>query len=257
MTVLAGQTFVDVLVAAVVAGIDGNILSGESFTLGPRPTGFVSATNITAFSGGANEETDDQRKERFIAYITTLQRATVAALEYGARTAVLFSDEGAEIERVRTVRVIEPYLDDPDINPALVEVYVHNGAGETSDDLVAEVARVLHGFVDDLGVKVPGWKAAGVKVEVYKATETELDLVGVVTPLPGYSDADVIARATTALSDYIRTIEIGGTFQMAQAVFVVKSLDGVGNIVFSSPTADQTSGAAEKLVAGTIGLTTP
>lgn len=247
-----GLTSTDVLVTAVQPGTAGNIIAGETFTLGPRPDTFASATNIVAINNGVDEEGDDQRKERFVAYINTLQRATVAALEYGAKTVVLRTAEGAETERVRSCRVIEPYLTNPNAPVSLVNVIIHNGVGATSDDLVAETSRVLHGFTNGLGVKVPGWKAAGVKVVVLKASEKLIDFSATLIAEPGFDPAILAPKAQLAIAEYIDSIEIGDTFRLAQAIYLAKSIEGVKDFIFLDLTANVTSDEDEKLLTGTV-----
>lgn len=257
--IVPGLNTADVLVTAVQPGVASNILPGETFTVGPRPTGLVSATNLVAFNNGADEESDDQRKERFVAYINTLQRATVAALRYGARTVVLRDAAGAETERVRACEVIEPYLAVPPTVPpapiSLVNVFIHNGVGATTDALVTETAKVLHGYTAANGDKVPGWKAAGVKVVVAKATEKVINLAAVLTALPGFDAALLAPVAEEILAEYVRSTEIGETFLLAQAIYLVKSIEGVNDFVFSDPTANVASDSNEKLLLGTCVVT--
>jgi uncharacterized phage protein gp47/JayE len=253
--IVPGLDTADVLVTAVQPGTSSNILPGETFTLGPRPTGFISASNLVAFNNGADEESDDQRKERFIAYINTLQRATVAALRYGARTVVLRDAAGAETERVRACEVIEPYLTTPGAPISLVNVFIHNGVGATTDALVTETAKVLHGYTAASGEKVPGWKAAGVKVVVAKATEKTINLAAILTALPGFDAALLAPVAEEILAEYVRSTEIGETFLLAQAIYLVKSIEGVNDFVFSDPTANVTSDSDEKLLLGTCVVT--
>lgn len=253
--IVQGTTTADVLVTAVQPGVIGNIVANETFSLGPVPQTFVSATNLTAIDNGVEVEDDDQRKERFVAYINTLQRATTAALDYGARTVVLRTPEGAETERVRSCRVIEPYLTDSAAPISLVEVVIHNGVGSTSDDLVDETSKILHGYTDDNGQKVPGWKAAGVKVVVLKATEKVLNIAAVLTAKPGYSASSLAGQAETVLAEYIGSIQIGDAFLRSQAIFLVKSLEGVNDFVFTDPNDNVTSDQDEKLLVGTLAVT--
>lgn len=254
--IVPGLTSADVLVTAMQPGSAGNVLQGETFTLGPRPQTFVSATNLVAINNGADEESDDQRKERFIAYINTLQRATTAAIKYGAETVVLRTPEGAETERVRTCFVDEPYERGDDTKLAIVNVYIHNGVGATSDALVAETSKVLHGYTTSSGESVTGWKAAGVKVQVFKATEKVVDLTATITAKPGFSETELAGHAEDALAEYVRSIPIGGTFLIAEAIYLVKSIEGVNDFVFSEPAGHEvTSTFSEKLVLGAIAVT--
>src|SRR3546814_4415210 len=69
---------------------------------------------------------------------------------------------------------------------SLVECYVHNGVGNTSSALVNRARDVIYGYYDANGNAVPGWKAAGVKEEVYAAEEQTVAVTGVLTAMPGF-----------------------------------------------------------------------
>lgn len=256
VTIETGDTFADVLVTAQTAGLVGNTVANTAMTLNPTPTNFVSASNTAAFINGAEEETDDQRKRRFNEFIATLSRATNAALVYGAKTVILYDAAGAESERVRTALAYEPYLDTDDIDDlAQVTVYIHNGAGDTSSDLVDLTAEVLHGYTDpDTGVKVPGFKAAGVKVTVEIASEVSVNVAsGQVWAEPGYDIDTLLLEASATFADYVWGIEIGESYLEAEAVARIMAIPGVLNI--TGLPADTDSDFNEKLIPNTLNFT--
>jgi uncharacterized phage protein gp47/JayE len=252
VTVAAGNTYVDVQVAAQVAGVAGNIPAGLTFALLPSPAGFVSASNLTAFVNGIDAESENDRKSRFNDYIKSLPRGTVAALGYGLRTTALYDANGNETERVKSAAVIEPYLTDSNQPVALVNCFVHNGVGSTSGALVAFAKKVIDGYYNAQGVAVPGWKAAGVNVTVAAAPETLINFAGVLTVNASYVRADVVTLATAAVAGYIRDLPIGVSALRAEMVAAVMNIDGVTNIVMSAPAADVTASASTKLMPGTI-----
>lgn len=254
VVITAGNTTGDVLVAAVVAGVQGNIAAGVDFDASPSPGGFVSATNLYAFSNGAELETEDQRKRRFVSYVTTLQRGTVSAIQYGARTAAIYDAFGVEIERVKAVSVVEPWILDDEEPPALINVFVHNGSGSTSTDLVDQARNVIFGYVDGDGNKIPGWKAAGVKAVVAAATEVPLDVAATLVGLPGYDEDELCDLAEAELNQYVLGLDIAESYQEAEAVHRVKSIAGVFNI--TALPADTAVDGSEKLMPGTIAVTT-
>lgn len=251
----AGDSFVDIQVVASDVGVAGNIAPARVFTLTPPPPGFVSASNLTAFINGLDRETDDARKQRFIAYIDSLNRGTVKALEYGLKTTAILDPNGNPIERVASASIIEPWLSDPLQPVALVKCYVHNGVGSTSSALVTRAAEVIYGYTDASGKKIPGWKAAGVKVEVYAATEQAVPVSAVLTPQPGYEAAPLVASATSAIAEYIRALPIGETCVRAEIVAIGMEIPGVYNFVVSAPASDTVVAASIKLMPGAIDIT--
>lgn len=254
-TVVAAASFVDVFVAADVAGVAGNLDLGETFSLQPQPDGFASATNQAAFVNGAEQETDEQRKVRFAAFIASLNRGTNAALEYGLRTARLTNAYGVTTESVQAVSVVEPYVDDANQPIAWVKCYIHNGVNGASAGLLAHAHEVVHGYYDDNGQAVPGWKAAGVKVDVLAATEKPVAVTAVLTALPGYASADLIAAVTESVSAYLQELGIGKTAVRSEIIALAMSVPGVYNFVPSLPAGDTTSLRSEKIMPGTITIT--
>ncbi|MGC1304609.1 MAG: baseplate J/gp47 family protein [Caulobacteraceae bacterium] len=257
-TIAAGNTFVDVLAVASTAGAASNLNANVSFTCGPAPAGFVSAVSLAAFLNGRDLETDDQRKQRFGEFVQNLTRGTVSALEYGAMTTVLNDANGAEIERVALVEVIEPYVTDNTQPIAQVNMFIHNGVGDTSTALVNLCTQIIDGYVDANGSKVAGWKAAGVPVTVAAAVETPLNVSGVLTPAPGFDGPTLNASAQGVLGTYILGLGIGQTFLFSDAIVAVKGVQGVSDFVFSTPTAnDVTPSASAKFMPGTFAITNP
>lgn len=255
-TITAGNTYADVLVTAVTAGAAGNVLKDTQFTLSPAPPGFVSATNLAAWMNGRDAESEDDRKLRFNAYIQSLNRGTVAALQYGLKTTFLADATGNVTERVVSASIVEPWKDIDASQPiSLVQCYIHNGVGNTSSALINFARDVIYGYYDTNGNAVPGWKAAGVKVDVYAATEVNLDVGGTLTAAAGYDAPTLKAAAVAAVNAYIIGLPIGAPFQVATMIDQIMNIDGVANFVpadVSSPGIPQTGVTA----GGTLTATT-
>lgn len=252
----AGNTQAQVLVTATTPGAAGNIPAGLLFSAAPSIAGFVSATNAVAFHNGLDQETDPQRKLRFNQYISTLQRGTLEALDYGARTTVITDANGHEIERVRAVALVEPYEVDPINNPSgFVEIFIHNGIGSTSLSLVAQCQRNIEGYVDPAGNKIDGWKAAGVHATVGVASEHSLDVNIVLYVDTGFTPTATWAAAVSVIDVYIQALNIGQPFVEAECSFLLMSLPGVTNV--TGLPGDFTPGATQKIVPGTVTVLGP
>ena len=239
VTIPAGQTTGVVNVLASTAGAAGNIAAGQNFTASPTPNGFVSASNPAAFSSGQDAETAAQTKVRFQAYISTLSRATDAALAYGASTAQLLNSAGSLQERVVFAVVVDPA---PPAGQGAqpVSIYVHNGVGGTSAQLVAQAQQIINGYTNAAGVKIPGFKAAGVPTTVYAAADVSLSVGGNITAAPGYVSATLAIAANAALANYIERLTCGQSFVLAEAYALVMGVAGVANW---TPGGFQVSGA--------------
>lgn len=255
VTVPAGASFIDLTLQADETGTVGNISAGQDFTLTPLPSGFVSATNLVAFVSGQDEESDDERKLRFAAYINSISRATNAALRYGLSTASILDEDGNIIERAAATTTVEPYLDDPNSPIALVNCYIHNGVGGTSASLVARAQEIVDGYYDSTGTAVPGYKAAGVKTTVYAAGEVLVPVTGALTALDGYDHDALVESATQAVFAYLSGLGIGATVIRAQIIRLVKEIDGVYDFELTAPGANISVGKSEKAMPGSISIT--
>jgi uncharacterized phage protein gp47/JayE len=253
--IASGSTYGDVPVTATTTGSVTNTPASTQFTAAPAITGFVSASNLTAFFNGLDAESDDQRQTRFQEYISTLQRSTVQAILYGAKTAKLYDANGNVTEQVKLAQLIEPWKTDPTQPVGLINIYVHNGVGSTSGALVALALQIVQGYVDGNGNNVPGYKAAGTHTTMAAATELPVNFAAVLTAAPGYDHATLVAGATDAVAGYILALDEGGTCLFWDLNTIVTSIEGVANFVISTPLDDVTSTLAQKLMPGTIAIT--
>ena len=258
ITIPAGASQADVPVAAGVLGVAGNMAAGIRFTLSPTPAAFLSASNLSPFVSGADAETAEAREMRFTAFIATLSRATPAALEYGAKTAVILDAAENVVERVRTAEVIEPDLTDPLAPDRIVRVYVHNRVGSTSGALVARAQQIIDGYREpDTGRRVPGYKAAGVPVIVSAALESPVAIRGTITPRPGFEGEDLATAAASVAFAYVEGLDIGEPLLEAELISRIMDIEGVQNIRLTTPTADVAGVPAVKLMPGTLAIAPP
>lgn len=251
ITISAGSSFADVPVAANIAGISGNMAALGNFTTSLAIPGFVSAINLAAFVNGSDVESISAQKVRFNAYIQALSRGTVAALMYALTRLTFLTDSLGNItESVATANINEPYLSDPAQPPGLVLAYVHNGVGGTSPALVSQAANILNGYVTPLGVKVAGYKAAGVVVNVFAASETVVNVTGMISVAPGLDKPTVALAVTAALFAYIASIPVGSPYLAAVASEQVMQVDGVTDWIPVSPVSYVPAGINNKLMPG-------
>lgn len=255
VTVGIGVGTVNVRVNADEAGLAGNVVGGTAFTMAPALAGLTVCQALTDFTGGADLETDDERRARFVAYVQSLPHGTLASIEYALSTVRLFDGAGAEVERVAHYFIDEVYLRSPLLPTGMIDVYVHNGAAPGSLALQTRATEVLHGYTDASGQKVPGYKAAGVRLTVYPATEQALNVAADVVVAPGYAWSTVNAAITTAINAYIAGLQIGQTAFPAELVSVAMALPGVASFVVSAPFAPVTPLLGQKLMPGAIALT--
>lgn len=251
----AGDTTVDVIAYCSSTGLATNVAATTLTEMQTQISG-VTVTNLNAFSNGRDIETDAERKTRFRDYISTIARGTLTALNYGASTATVVNADGEVVERVGAVAIVEPYLIDPLTHPpALVWIYIHNGSGGTSGDLVARAQEVIDGYTLADGTPVPGWKAAGVKVEVSAATEVPVDVTATVEVLTAYEAETAKAQAIADVSAYLGALGIGVEAVQAEIISLIMAVPGIYNCAVSEPAADVAAASDEKIMAGAVAIT--
>lgn len=248
-TLLAGQTSVTVPVQATTAGIAGNTLSATITSLQASISGITGVTNAAAYTNGIDEETDEERKTRFGAYISTLSRGTLGAIEYAASIAVVKDVNGALIEVVDRVGIVEEV-------PGRVSCYIFNGSGSTADALVIAAQQIIDGYIDaGTGEKVPGYRAGGTEVTVRKMTEQPVALTATVATEAGYTlNATMRAALEAAHNDYVLSIGAGETLYLSELYARLTAVEGVAGLTITAPAGDITPAANIALVLGTITL---
>lgn len=179
-----------------VTGRAGNVPEDTLVTISGLPTGLTIEQRERA-AGGAAEETDDAYRARYRLWIQSLRRATLAALELGARSV-------AGVDLV-TIAELEGY----------VAVYIGDPDAGGNAGLVADVETAL----DD-------YRAAGVEVRVYASEREELDFTIEVTTRAGstLSASEVRAAAIAFLDAY----PTATTLYLSQFEAAIHDIDSPG-----------------------------
>jgi len=211
-------------VQALTPGTAGNVAADTITRMVTPIVGVDMVTNPAKTLGGSDTETDDARATRFAAFLRTLVRGTKEALEFAALSAST---------SVADARAIEPFLLDPRPTgvPYAGLVWLFADDGTDSPDLDPGVEDVIYklvnGYVDGSGIQVPGHKAAGVRVEIYKATRTQVCIRADVTLKGGgvarWADIKDILTATAA--DFFDRLRIGEKLSYQNLVTYLSGCD--------------------------------
>ena len=103
----------------------------------------VAVANPAAFNDGMDEETDEDRKNRFALYIQLLARATRGALEYAARTV----EQVVSAKAVDDVRPWVYVLDYDSVSPIYIDITnAMRNTGDPSVNLLPVSAQQYDGF---------------------------------------------------------------------------------------------------------------
>lgn len=221
-----GHTFVDIPVVADVSGEDGNTGAGNIVEFVNKPTGVDSVTNPLPIEGGKPEETKEEQKSRFQAFIEANARGILQSVEYGAETATVMNDSGEIIERVLQAKAIE-YLPE---RRGEIDVYIWNGTGEASEELISEVQKISKGYYEEDGTPVYGYKAGGIILNVYTAPIRYVTIKLEITPEDWSTSEELEPMAEQAVALHFSGKNQGAEFIQTALEAEIKFLEGMKDV---------------------------
>jgi len=103
---------------------------------------------------------------------------------------------------------------------------------------LAQLAQwTVDGRSSDLA-KYPGFRAAGVQVEVAEAVKVPISVSMTITTQEGITLSSISNDIKSAVSSYINSLPVGGEVVVSSIVAVVKAVNGVFDVRVNSPTAN-------------------
>lgn len=210
-------------VVASKAGIVGNVAAGAINQVAYAIAGVDAVQNPNPLSGGTETEGDDGRQDRFQRFIRTLQRGTSDAIEFAAMST----------GRLVSARAVEPFA--LAVPPAgtpyagLVWLVVDDGTGSTVlDPTVSDAVRkAVYGYVDGTGRRVPGWKAAGIRVDIIPVIPVPVKIRASVrvTPYGRSRWSGIQTSLTAAMSAYFAGLQVGDSVSYQNLVVALSKAD--------------------------------
>jgi len=246
-TLLPLETTVDVVITANIAGPASSIGAGNLYLV-DTITGIASATNPTSLVG-VPPETEEQRRQRFMVYVRNLARCQLEGLEAGAMTGQVVQD-GRIVEHVLEACAIEP----PD-KRGLVDLFIDNGNGSATPELVTNVQQIIDGYVDDQGARIIGYKAAGIVVRVKPVTPTAIPVTVAVTIDPLLPFPDVQVGVMEAIGRYIYGLGIGNDLIWTELTAAIATAPGVLDHTLASPAGNVDAGVGGRIIPGVVTVT--
>lgn len=226
-TLATGDPSVLTTVRAQTAGADYNALPLTITELVGQITGIDSVNNPAAITSGRDEETDGERKARFLLYIESLARATVAALRHAAQSTYLVDDIGAVTEYITRCGI------DEDL-PGRVRVWLYGSLGAVSNTLLTAVQAALDGTEE-----TPGYRAAGIQVTAGRMTTQPVNVTVTVHPVYGRTlDTTMRSDITGAIGDYLASVEPGDYVSVSLLIAQMLRVSGVESVDLYAPTSN-------------------
>lgn len=215
-------------VTATVAGSEGNAAVDTVTTFLDAPDDdTLTVTNPEIITGGEPSEDDDDYRRRGRDFYTTLRRATLAALEFAART----------VPQVRSAIAVE------DEATGMVTLYVSDADGESNLEMVADVVAAVRAY-----------RAAGITIEVVGGSVLTVNVEYSLVVADGVSAASLEASIATSMQAFGRKQRAGETLYNETLRYAGKYVDpdGIKNIVITSPASDTVPLAYQIIRIGTV-----
>lgn len=243
-----GATIIQVPVAYAEAGVVGNAAEGV-ITSSPYFSLDQYTVNNAAIVTGRDVESDAEREARFADFVQSMSRGTVVACTYAARQSRVLDGSGNIAEYVTRVGLHE--------EPGHVRLYLYSSLGTPSAELLADGQTRIDGFRDEVtGAVTPGFRAAGVQVDVLAMVERAVPLSIKVDMLPGYTlTPSVIQRLGDIFSTQVTAAQPGTVLYLGTVLEAMLAATGVQEIV---PVTSENflCGVNEALTPGTLTVTT-
>lgn len=222
----AGNTLVSVYAEAVNAGRSGNINKNKATVGVSVPTEVETVRNPVAFTGGEDEETDSELRERI--RITFVNQSNGTNKAYYEKLALAV--EGiAKASAVANVR-----------GSGTVNLYVCSSDGDADSSAMAKLQAI-----------VDKERELNVDVVVYNAVSVSYDIIVKITAKNGYSESEVIQTCKTAFEKYVNSIPIGGKFYLSALGKALMETDCVENYEYDADMQNRTLSASQRFKAGT------
>ncbi|WOL24232.1 hypothetical protein fHeYen801_022 [Yersinia phage fHe-Yen8-01] len=238
------QNQITIPILAVTPGLTGNAAAGEVNASQFFPDDKFIVTG-GVISGGIDAETEAERSARFISFIAALSRGTEDALLYCLTTAQINDPTtGAALQYV-TRRGLSA-------TAGFVHLYIWSNIGKPSTDLITRAQAIISGYKNPTtGDRVPGYAAAGIRVEVAAMAEHKVPMTFLIGVMPGYVLDDTMeANIRNSYSALLLTIMAGDTLYPDDVRSAALEVEGVQKAVISMA-ANITCGPSEVLVAYT------
>lgn len=187
-TLAAGLPSITVPAAAVTPGAAGNAQAGAVSVITYPLTGLDAVTNLAAFSGGADQESDASLKARFAAYILGLSRGDV----YGLTAAV----EGADVNL--QWQLVESYSYAGVWHPGFFFVVADDGSGAPPPAFMTAITNAVWSV-----------RPLAMQCAVFPPRIVFVDVVMQVATAAGYDHNTVVGLVSNAVANGINGLGLG------------------------------------------------
>lgn len=211
----AGETMVETTAAAVEPGASGNVAAGTIRAMAVAPVGVSRCTNPDGFSGGLDEESDEELRERVL---ETFQRMPNGA------NAAFYEQSAMSFPQVAAAAVVSRPR-----GVGSVDVVVSTAAGVPDSELLEELQAYFEErreIAVDVLVRAPEVQDVDVTAQIQTAANR---------------DGETVRQAVEqAVRSWFDGRQLGQSILRARLGQLIFEVDGVENYVLTAPDADVT-----------------
>ena len=211
---------IDIPVQASNSGSLSNVTFGTIVNCQSKPAGIDEVINYESTSGGTDNETDDELRNRVPLFLGSLSKGTKDALKAAALS----------IDGVKNANIIEP--DPPN---GIVTIFIDDGSGGSTVELIRAVKDKINGTTNGVENNLEsGIRSAGIAVNVTSPTVKQIVVNATVTLSIGY-DAEIVKnQIITNIGQWLNSHATGENVLRAELIRIIKEVDGVYNIDLST-----------------------
>ncbi|MFY9198953.1 MAG: baseplate J/gp47 family protein [Acutalibacteraceae bacterium] len=212
---LHGQTQVDVPIEAVNSGRKGNAAIQTITMLVNPPQEITSVCNITALTGGYEQENDYLLRRRLIESYS--QMSNGANLQY-------YKEIAMQNPRVIAANAISSVR-----GPGTVDVFI-----DTTEEDYEDIDEII----EELNEAFEIAREIGVDVKAFICDYSADMIVVNIRPKKDYKAKDVIEQAKAELTEYASSLDVGENVRCSQLHRILYGIEGIENYEVASPTGD-------------------
>ena len=222
-----GTLSVTVPAEAEVAGYRGNIYVRSAVVPVSVPADIDSVSNLSMFTGGADEESDTTLRARI--------RESYISMPNGMNAAY-YIELAKKVDGISKAGVMAKPRGAGSLN-----VYVANTDGTVTDAQLIEAQSIINNK-----------RELNVDVVVTRAFSQSYDMIVTVTPMEGFTSAEIVAMCTDAFEDYVNTIPLGGRMYLSQLGKYLLDTGCIKTYEFDQSMADMSVPASTFFVTGDV-----
>lgn len=233
----AGSSSITVPIQAVQTGTGGNVAAGTITQLVSGLSYPLAVSNPYPTSGGAAQETIESTLQRFAAVVAAINGASPVAVA-NAAIGVTVASTGETVQYATCYEGWIAQMNAGETPTAGYAVYVDNGSGTASQNLLNAVTSTLNGSFPSL----PGNRPAGVPYTVNAVVPLAAVVVVSGAPVGSATAASLATQVQSAMTTLFNALQFGQALTEAQVTAAVSNAVG-GGVSGLTVTLENSSGA--------------